>query len=107
MYDAISQVQALILANEVKCKDFKDQFSRFDYLWKRDLPATLADFLATEGVVNPDGTRDEPALDKFEAEIAKYRVLQDEIHVRTACLELTAYFVSMDLLSGHSLFPGY
>ena len=41
MYDAISEVQAVVLANEGKCNTFRQQYSRFEYLWKKDLTASL------------------------------------------------------------------
>ena len=41
MYDAISEVQAVVLANEGKCNNFRQQYSRFEYLWKKDLSASL------------------------------------------------------------------
>ena len=37
------------------------------------------EFLAAEGKQLEDGTRDDPTLDRFEAEIAKYRAVQEEI----------------------------
>lgn len=41
MYDAVSEVQAVVLANEGKCNTFRQQYSRFEYLWKKDLTASL------------------------------------------------------------------
>ena len=41
VYDAISEVQAVVLANEGKCNTFRQQYSRFEYLWKKDLTASL------------------------------------------------------------------
>ena len=35
--------------------------------------------MAAEGKQLEDGTRDDPTLDRFEAEIAKYRAVQEEI----------------------------
>jgi dynein heavy chain, axonemal len=51
VYDAVDLVQRLVLANEAKCNDFKQNFSKFDYLWKRDLNKTLQEFLQAEGKV--------------------------------------------------------
>ncbi len=42
------QVMAITLSNEVKCEEFKSQFSKFDYLWKKDLQTALQEFLAAE-----------------------------------------------------------
>jgi hypothetical protein len=46
---------------------------RYDYLWKKDPAATLQAFLASEGSQAADGTRDDPPLAKFEAQITKYK----------------------------------
>ena len=62
------------LQNEGRCEDFKAQFSKFDYLWKKDLNATLQEFLQAEGKQLPDGTFDDPPLAMFEAQITKYKV---------------------------------
>lgn len=42
---------AVTLANEQRCETFKGQFSRFDYLWTKDLHTTLNEFLEAEGKV--------------------------------------------------------
>ena len=39
----------------------------------------LQEFLAAEGKQLEDGSRDDPTLDRFEAEIGKYRAVQEEI----------------------------
>ena len=41
VYDAISEVQGILGANEVKCNALKAQYSKYGYLWKRDLNDTL------------------------------------------------------------------
>ena len=41
VYDAISEVQGILGANEVKCCALKAQYSKYGYLWKRDLNETL------------------------------------------------------------------
>eukprot|EP00891_Asterochloris_glomerata_P002883 jgi/Astpho2/2883/Aster-01037 len=79
VYDAVSEVQAVVLANEGKCNTFRQQYSRFEYLWKKDLTASLQEFLNAEGKQAEDGNKEDPALDRFEAEIAKYKAVQDEI----------------------------
>lgn len=35
------QVMAVTLANEARCEEFRQQFLRFDFLWKTDLNTTL------------------------------------------------------------------
>ena len=41
VYDAISEVQGILGANEVKCNALKAQYSKYGYLWKRDLNESL------------------------------------------------------------------
>lgn len=41
VYDAISEVQGILAANETKCDALKAQYSKYSYLWKRDLNETL------------------------------------------------------------------
>ena len=66
--------------------------------------ARVQEFLMREGSERPDGSRDEPALDKFEAEIARHKATQEEVQVRFGCcerrllVELVAR-VSMELTS--------
>ena len=74
VYGSMSQVMDVSLNNEGRCEDFKAQFSKFDYLWKKDLNATLQEFLHAEGKLLPDGTYDDPLLPMFEAQITKYKV---------------------------------
>ena len=41
----------------------------------------VQEFLNAEGKQAEDGNKEDPALDRFEAEIAKYKAVQDEIQV--------------------------
>ena len=41
VYDAISEVQGILGANEIKCNALKAQYSKYGYLWQRDLNETL------------------------------------------------------------------
>eukprot|EP00955_Chlamydomonas_euryale_P098700 365162-Chlamydomonas_euryale.AAC.24 len=77
--DAMDEVMAASLSNEQRCEEFKAQFSRFDYLWTLDLPATLRQFLDAEGQTLPSGGRDDPPLSKFEEQIAKYKALATDV----------------------------
>ena len=47
--------------------------------WLKQPHYALQEFLVAEGKQLEDGTRDDPTLDRFEAEIAKYRAVQEEI----------------------------
>ncbi|KAL6747291.1 flagellar outer dynein arm heavy chain beta [Haematococcus lacustris] len=79
VYDALNQVMTITLLNEAKCEDFKANFTRYDYLWKKELHAALQEFLEEQGTVLADGSRDDPVLAKFEDQIAKYRAVSTEI----------------------------
>jgi hypothetical protein len=48
VYDAISEVQGILGANEIKCNALKAQYSKYGYLWKRDLNETLKVGLLSE-----------------------------------------------------------
>ena len=72
--DGISQIQSVVLANEAECAAFKASFVQYEYLWREDLHQTLADFIAEHG---EDG--EDPPLEMFDAEIAKYKKVQEEI----------------------------
>jgi hypothetical protein len=41
------------LANELQCERFKEQFSKFDYLWKKDLHTALQEFSDANGTTLP------------------------------------------------------
>ncbi|KAK9866454.1 hypothetical protein WJX84_011662 [Apatococcus fuscideae] len=79
VYAAISQLQSVILANEAQCEAFKAQFEKFDHLWKKDLSVSLQEFLVAGAVAQADGTRQDPPLEAFEAEIARFKGIQDQI----------------------------
>ncbi|MEW5311809.1 MAG: hypothetical protein WDW38_003494 [Sanguina aurantia] len=80
VYDSLNQVMAITLANEGQCEDFKAQYVKFDYLWKKDLNQALQEFLAAEGRRLSDGTQDDPELAKFEGQIIKYKGVATEIN---------------------------
>lgn len=80
VYDAMNQVMTVTLANEARCEEFKAQFQKFDYLWKKDLSTSLKEFLAENGTTLADGTKDDPGLPKFEEQIAKYKSVAAEVN---------------------------
>ena len=56
---------------------------KYEFLWNRDLQTSLHEFIEENG---QDG--DDPPLDVFDAEITKYKNLQDEIsHLPTSHTE--------------------
>lgn len=77
--DAMSESLGLVLANEAELDKFHASFQRFEYLWKNDLQTTLHEFLEKNAVVMEDGSKDDPELAKFDAEIARYKKIQEEI----------------------------
>lgn len=70
---------AITLANEQRCEEFKGNYQKYDYLWKLDLQTSLKEFIEAEGSTLPDGTKDDPALARFESQITKYKNIQTEI----------------------------
>ena len=77
--DAVSRVQTMVLENEHACLQFKAQYASFEYLWKEDLQATLSDFIDQNG---NDG--EDPPLELFDHEIAKYKKIQEQIQTLQA-----------------------
>jgi dynein heavy chain len=80
VYDAMSEVQAVVLSNEAECEAFRASYLQYDYLYKKDLNEALQEFLEAEGVVGEDGSKDAPPLEAFEAQVQKYRGVQAEIN---------------------------
>mmetsp|Transcript_25005 Transcript_25005/g.85566 ORF Transcript_25005/g.85566 Transcript_25005/m.85566 type:complete len:4525 (+) Transcript_25005:136-13710(+) len=76
--DCISQVQSVVLANEVLCQEFKASYLKYEYLWKKDLNDALHEFISSN-VSAEAGEGSDPPLEKFEAEIEKYKAVQKEI----------------------------
>lgn len=77
--NAICEVMNIVLANEGKCNAFRASYEKFAYLWEKDLNATLAEFLEEHGTVDENGHKDEPSLEKFDEEVARYKAVQAEI----------------------------
>ena len=71
--DALGRVMEAALAAEAPAEEFRRRFLRFEFLWRADPAAALAEFLAAHAQALPDGGRDDPPLSKFEEQIAKYR----------------------------------
>lgn len=77
--NAVCEVMNIVLANEGKCNKFRGSYEKFAYLWQKDLNATLAEFLEEHGTVDENGIKDEPSLEKFDEEVARYKAVQAEI----------------------------
>lgn len=77
--DQISELQEIVFENESKCEKFKDQFLHYSYLWTQDLSQSLHQFLEQNAEILEDGSKDDPSLEKFEAEISKYKKIEKEI----------------------------
>ena len=76
--EVVRRVRSAVLATETRCEAFRQQFTKFESLWKCDMHATLQQFLAL-GPKAADGTQAGQLLERFEAEIGRYRALQDEL----------------------------
>ncbi|GBF97683.1 flagellar outer dynein arm heavy chain beta [Raphidocelis subcapitata] len=79
VYDALGRVMEVTLANEARCEEFRQQFLRFDFLWKTDSGAVLREFLQARGAALPDGGRDDPPLSAFEEQIQKFKAVAAEV----------------------------
>eukprot|EP00232_Nephroselmis_pyriformis_P019075 CAMPEP_0182900652 /NCGR_PEP_ID=MMETSP0034_2-20130328/28990_1 /TAXON_ID=156128 /ORGANISM="Nephroselmis pyriformis, Strain CCMP717" /LENGTH=4527 /DNA_ID=CAMNT_0025034901 /DNA_START=131 /DNA_END=13711 /DNA_ORIENTATION=+ len=80
--DAMSGVQNVVLTNEANCVAFKNGYTKYEYLWKNDLNSTLQQFLVENAVKLDEesgGGKDDPPLEMFDVEIAKYKTVQEEI----------------------------
>jgi dynein heavy chain len=66
--------------NEEACREFEETYRSFEYLWKPDIPIEFAKFIeeATDG--HTDLGRPIMNLGKFDAEITRYRDIQEEIN---------------------------
>lgn len=51
--------------------------------------AGLQEFLVAGAVAQADGTRQDPPLEAFEAEIARFKGIQDQIQVGSSALHLS------------------
>lgn len=79
VYNYMSQVMGVIMANEGQCEEFKQQYMKYEYLWRTDLQASLAEFREREARTLSDGSKDDPELSKFQEQIAKYKAVIAEV----------------------------
>lgn len=59
---------------------FKESYLAFEYLWRTDLAASLADFLAGESGGGGAG----PSLERFDAAIARFKGVQEQVQALPA-----------------------
>jgi dynein heavy chain len=59
---------------------FKESYLAFEYLWRTDLAASLADFLAAESGTGGAG----PSLERFDAAIARFKGVQEQVQALPA-----------------------
>ena len=79
VYGAISELQTVVLTNEASCQAFRGQYLEYEYLYKKDLQEALQEFIEAEAPEQKDGSRGEPPLSAFEAQITKYQAVQEAI----------------------------
>jgi dynein heavy chain len=100
----VQQIQQSVEMIEARAVAFREQYGHLSHLWTTPLQASLQaccssrrhefqpgcvltavlpwrrqEFLDAEGGVREDGTKDAPNLASFEAQIARYRGLQEEV----------------------------
>lgn len=78
---ALSAVQLALLDTEERCAAFRQQFAQYSHLWERDMQQALRSFLAS-GMAG--GGEQGPALEVFAAELARFKVFQDEVQALPA-----------------------
>lgn len=76
----VSQASKMIASTEQQCEAFRQCFVEYSYLWTTDISEAFQQFLKDEKNDAPTAVDSDPSLAAFDAQIAKYRQLQDEIH---------------------------
>lgn len=81
IYDEINRLQDLVMGSERECAKFHDMYLKFKGLWAQNPQAELMAFLEREAVYDPETKErlDDPPLEKFEEQIAKYKAIQEEL----------------------------
>ena len=84
----LQTINATLASTEQECAAFADSYMKFEYLWKKDMDDVFNEFLQSAEVpepqegdppVDPDAPLPDPSLEQFDTEIAKYKVIADEV----------------------------
>ena len=70
----VCEVSNRLKISELECVGFMDTYRTYEYLWVNDIQESFNQFLA---LAEEEGA--EPTLEQFDAEITKYKALQEEV----------------------------
>jgi len=103
--DWVCRLKDASLAAEARLDAFRASYLRFEPLWALSPAAELSKFLEREAVRDEDGKRiADPPLERFEAEIVRYKAIQEDIAslstsadlgwIRVACKHIKSQLAS-------------
>mmetsp|Transcript_13737 Transcript_13737/g.31794 ORF Transcript_13737/g.31794 Transcript_13737/m.31794 type:complete len:4493 (-) Transcript_13737:49-13527(-) len=72
---AVADITRLVTETEQQCHEFKESYSTFSYLWQEQMQVKFKEFLTSD---LEDG-KTEPPLSRFDAEIARFKALEEKI----------------------------
>jgi dynein heavy chain len=75
----ISVINKKIDISEKKCEDFRQQFMAYSYLWTEDIQQKFSSWKEENSNKAEDAIDKDPILSAFDAEIVKYKALEEEI----------------------------
>jgi len=76
----VAQASRMVASTEAQCEAFRQCFAEYSYLWTTNIEAAFQEFLETQKTEASNAVDADPPLAAFDAQIAKYKQLQDEIH---------------------------
>ena len=84
----LQELNAALSSTEQECMAFADSYMKFEYLWKKNMDEVFQEFMDSAEVPEPkegdeapaeDAGPPDPSLAQFDAEIAKYKAIADEV----------------------------
>jgi dynein heavy chain len=76
----VSQASRQIAWTEARCEAFRQCFVEYSYLWTTSINDAFEEFMQNNKNLDSNTNDPDPPLSAFDAEIAKYKQLHDEIH---------------------------
>ena len=75
----VSVINRKIDHSESKCEEFRQQFMAYSYLWTEDITEKFNEWKTENANPDPEVLDKDPILSAFDAEIVKYKQLEEEI----------------------------
>ena len=75
----VSVINKKIDFSERKCEEFRQQFMAYSYLWIDDITQKFNEWKEANANQDPEAWDKDPPLSAFDAEIVKYKALEEEI----------------------------